>query len=60
MYLLCVRGQIGGTFDHLHEGHKILIGMAALLASDRLVIGLAGLTMDLHLLRVADLLIERA
>ncbi|KAG0175487.1 hypothetical protein DFQ28_000091 [Apophysomyces sp. BC1034] len=30
---------IGGTFDHIHAGHKILLTMAALLATTRLVVG---------------------
>lgn len=31
---------LGGTFDHLHDGHKILLTLAAFLTSDRLIIGL--------------------
>jgi elongator complex protein 2 len=30
---------MGGTFDHLHVGHKILLSMACLLATERVVIG---------------------
>ncbi len=33
---------IGGTFDHLHMGHHILLSAAALLATERLVVGLSG------------------
>jgi phosphopantetheine adenylyltransferase len=33
----------GGTFDHLHAGHKIMITVAAASASRSLVIGLSGL-----------------
>jgi predicted metal-dependent HD superfamily phosphohydrolase/phosphopantetheine adenylyltransferase len=32
---------IGGTFDHLHEGHRILVSVAAILATKKLVIGLS-------------------
>lgn len=31
---------VGGTFDHLHSGHKILLSIAALLSSKELLIGL--------------------
>ncbi|SMN22403.1 similar to Saccharomyces cerevisiae YGR277C CAB4 Probable pantetheine-phosphate adenylyltransferase (PPAT) [Maudiozyma saulgeensis] len=31
---------LGGTFDHLHDGHKILLTVAAFLTSERLIIGL--------------------
>ncbi|KAJ7172332.1 hypothetical protein C8R46DRAFT_947346 [Mycena filopes] len=30
---------IGGTFDHLHAGHKILLSMAARLTSRKLIVG---------------------
>ena len=30
----------GGTFDHLHSGHKVLITIACLVASNTLYIGL--------------------
>jgi hypothetical protein len=33
---------IGGTFDHLHAGHKLLISVAAYLAEQKLGIGLSG------------------
>ncbi|KAI0093967.1 hypothetical protein BDY19DRAFT_288957 [Irpex rosettiformis] len=29
----------GGTFDHLHAGHKILLSMAAWIARDKLIVG---------------------
>lgn len=33
---------LGGTFDHLHAGHKILLTMACSLCSQRLVVGVSG------------------
>ncbi|SCU86922.1 LANO_0C09582g1_1 [Lachancea nothofagi CBS 11611] len=30
---------LGGTFDHLHDGHKILLSVATFLTSQRLIIG---------------------
>lgn len=33
---------LGGTFDYLHAGHKILLSMASWFASKRLVVGVSG------------------
>ena len=33
---------LGGTFDHLHAGHKILLSMAAWIASQKLIVGITG------------------
>ncbi|KAK9363834.1 hypothetical protein V1504DRAFT_444726 [Lipomyces starkeyi] len=33
---------LGGTFDHLHDGHKILLTMAGFLARESLIIGVTG------------------
>ncbi|RUP50321.1 hypothetical protein BC936DRAFT_139643 [Jimgerdemannia flammicorona] len=33
---------VGGTFDHLHSGHKILLTMTAWLARERVVCGVTG------------------
>ena len=30
---------LGGTFDHLHDGHKILLTVSAFLTSERLIVG---------------------
>ena len=30
---------LGGTFDHIHDGHKILLTMAAFVTSKRLIVG---------------------
>lgn len=31
---------LGGTFDHLHAGHKILLSMAAWIASSKVIVGI--------------------
>ena len=31
---------LGGTFDRLHPGHKVLLTVACLVASERLVVGI--------------------
>ncbi|KAG1770359.1 hypothetical protein EV702DRAFT_1139092 [Suillus placidus] len=31
---------LGGTFDHLHAGHKILLSMAAWIASSKIIVGI--------------------
>ncbi|RCK55052.1 Phosphopantetheine adenylyltransferase [Candida viswanathii] len=33
---------VGGTFDHLHAGHKILLSMSLFLASRKLIVGITG------------------
>lgn len=33
---------LGGTFDHLHAGHKILLTMAAWLSTKRVIVGITG------------------
>lgn len=33
---------VGGTFDHLHDGHKILLIVSAFLTSKRLIVGVTG------------------
>lgn len=35
---------LGGTFDHLHPGHRLLLTIAALAASERVVCGVAGVS----------------
>lgn len=34
-------GCVGGTFDHLHDGHKILLSMGSFLAQKKFVIGVS-------------------
>ena len=34
---------LGGTFDHLHAGHKILLSMAAYITSQKLIVGITGM-----------------
>lgn len=33
---------LGGTFDHLHAGHKILLSMGAWVAREKLIVGITG------------------
>lgn len=33
---------VGGTFDHLHPGHKILLSLAAYICSRKLICGITG------------------
>ncbi len=47
---------LGGTFDHLHPGHKIMLTVAALSASKSLVIGLSGTFQYVGLICSRDIL----
>jgi len=33
---------LGGTFDHLHNGHKILLSISAWLATKKIICGISG------------------
>lgn len=33
---------VGGTFDHIHDGHKILLSMTYFLAKTKIIIGITG------------------
>lgn len=33
---------LGGTFDHLHVGHKILLTLSAWITTERLIVGISG------------------
>lgn len=35
--------SLGGTFDHLHAGHKILLSMGAWIAQNKVIVGVTGL-----------------
>ncbi|KAM8945236.1 bifunctional coenzyme A synthase isoform 2-T2 [Lycaon pictus] len=35
------RGAVGGTFDRLHNAHKVLLSVACVLAQEQLVVGVA-------------------
>lgn len=37
---------LGGTFDHLHAGHKILLSMAAWIADEKVIIGVTGIVIS--------------
>ncbi len=39
---------LGGTFDHLHAGHKALLSLAAMCTSEALVIGITSPEMLKH------------
>ncbi|KAJ7775001.1 hypothetical protein B0H16DRAFT_1509174 [Mycena metata] len=54
---------IGGTFDHLHAGHKILLSMAARLTSRKLIVGVtddALLTRKAHAAALESLSVRMA
>ena len=36
---------IGGTFDHMHNGHRILLTQAALVTRERMLIGITSDTL---------------
>lgn len=35
---------LGGTFDHLHAGHRILLSMSAWIAGSKVIVGITGKT----------------
>ena len=37
---------LGGTFDHLHAGHKILLSMAAWISQKKVIVGVTGTVSD--------------
>lgn len=39
---------LGGTFDHLHAGHKILLSMAAWIADEKVIVGVTGTSQIFH------------
>jgi pantetheine-phosphate adenylyltransferase len=49
---------VGGTFDHIHAGHKILLCMTALITSRKIICGITGIHLQSPLLMVADALLK--
>lgn len=54
---------LGGTFDHLHAGHKILLSMGAWIASEKLIVGVTASELlvrkpNAHLLEPLDVRME--
>ncbi|KAJ3512615.1 hypothetical protein NMY22_g15283 [Coprinellus aureogranulatus] len=54
---------LGGTFDHLHAGHKILLSMGAWIASEKLIVGVTSHELltkkpNAHLLEPLDVRME--
>ena len=43
-------GVVGGTFDHLHAGHRLLLAAAAFVSQKRLLIGVTGHTFSVELI----------
>jgi hypothetical protein len=43
---------LGGTFDHLHAGHKILLSMGAWITSEKIIVGVTGRSATLLLLLI--------
>jgi hypothetical protein len=39
---------LGGTFDHLHAGHKILLSMGAWITNQRLIVGVTGVVFHFY------------
>ncbi|QOU18990.1 hypothetical protein BRETT_004211 [Brettanomyces bruxellensis] len=39
---------VGGTFDHLHDGHKILLSASSFIARDILIVGVTGEKLLVH------------
>ncbi|KAK4704287.1 pantetheine-phosphate adenylyltransferase, partial [Phenoliferia sp. Uapishka_3] len=39
---------LGGTFDHLHPGHKILLTMSAAITTERIIVGVTDPTLLTH------------
>jgi len=40
---------LGGTFDHLHAGHKILLSMGAWITSQKIIVGITGVCLSQNL-----------
>ena len=43
-------GVVGGTFDHLHAGHRLLLAAAAFVSQKRLLIGVTGHTFSVEII----------
>lgn len=56
----CPVVAVGGTFDHLHADHKILLSMATWVASQKLIVGVTGASFTSLIMHVFNISAEDA